>query len=231
MAGGFLHADDPNYRQYMAAAQFDPSPIARQFAGDADRHLPAWHPARPGRVRRAPAGCRGRPGPDRTGRRGSAPGREASGRCRFGPRRADRGQRFPRRGRPAAASPARAGRRRQAAPGKPGRDPAAVGAEPARRGPAGARRRSGTSQDRQSGLAGLGSRDCCRGDRDRGHDANLQRELHRCLVVDGALGRAHSWFRCLQPPCRRLPRREEARGSGGSRRRDQIAHPCCPSDA
>jgi hypothetical protein len=29
---GFLHADDPNYRQYMAAAQFDPSPIARQFA-------------------------------------------------------------------------------------------------------------------------------------------------------------------------------------------------------
>ena len=29
---GYLPADDPNYRQYQAASQFEPSPIARQFA-------------------------------------------------------------------------------------------------------------------------------------------------------------------------------------------------------
>ena len=29
---GYLAADDPNYRQFMAASQFEPSPIARQFA-------------------------------------------------------------------------------------------------------------------------------------------------------------------------------------------------------
>ena len=32
-APGVLHADDPNYRQFLAASQFEPNDIARQFAG------------------------------------------------------------------------------------------------------------------------------------------------------------------------------------------------------
>lgn len=47
---GFLHADDPSYRPYMAAAQFEPSPIARQFAAMLVGTCP------PG-VRHDPAAC------------------------------------------------------------------------------------------------------------------------------------------------------------------------------
>ena len=45
---GYLPADDPNYRQFQAASQFEPNPIARQFAAmlvgtcpQAIRHDPA----------------------------------------------------------------------------------------------------------------------------------------------------------------------------------------------